>query len=163
MMDDEKSKLFSKTKEILTSLSKKIKKRESSKETLPDELSLEGTSLYNKFLTKVIEIGITAAQRDYTDPLKIEGSIEGFNLCKGRWPEELQLILSNCRGKTKVAYVLNAEDYWKTRCCEAEVEWVCGCLSAFLRSEGISDPYVPTARQWITTLEIKQQILEEEK
>lgn len=165
-MDDEKRKLFSKTKEILHSFSEKIKSHQYLKESSTDEkLPPIQISMYHKFLNKIIEIGIAAAQQDYSDPRnieKLEGALQGFNLCEGMYPKGLQELLSDWRSKTEDAFVLEDKTYWKIRCCTAEVEWICGCVSAFLRSEGIADPMVPTARQWITTLEIKTKLLEEE-
>jgi hypothetical protein len=88
---------------------------------------------YNDFLTQVIEDGITAAKADYTKPEdkdKLEGSIEGFEACRGKDPTALLKLLQEAQKRTQEAYREQSADYWRIRGFEAEIEWVCNVVSA---------------------------------
>jgi hypothetical protein len=121
---------------------------------------------YEEFLEKTIDKGIDAAKRDYAAPdqaNKLKGSIEGFEACRGLDPIKLKMLLSATRMLTqRAANDLNAntiteEQYWEVRCREAEVEWVCNCVSVILANEklpGLEPIVPPTARAFLASAEI---------
>lgn len=97
------------------------------------------------FLERVIEDGIAAARADYTRPeqqSKLAGSIEGFEACRGKTPAELAALLGQVASNREEAAMrlhareISAPEYWKTRCREAEVEWVLNVMSAALHNAG---------------------------
>jgi len=120
---------------------------------------------YESFLEKIINDGIAAAKEDYDDPrdkLRLEGSIEGFEACRGKTPEEIRKVFEKATLDTFHAMesVHNGEishdEYWKIRCREAEVEWVANCVSAILVNSGKPALFVhlPTARAVLKTAEV---------
>jgi hypothetical protein len=97
---------------------------------------------YDDFLTRVIDEGIEAAKVSYAGAgvvkrRKREGSIKGFDECRGKNPDELSLFLREARMRTKKAYREQDDDYWYWRCREAEVEWVCNVVSAAMENSGM--------------------------
>jgi len=107
---------------------------------------------YQTFLSRVIDDGIVAVEKDYAGDspaksLKREGAIKGFEECRGKTPEELVELKTQTGAKVNEAYRDQAEDYWYWRCRDAEVEWVCNVVSAMLVNEGRKTllPYLPTA------------------
>jgi hypothetical protein len=120
---------------------------------------------YEEFLTKAIDKGIDAAKRDYAKPedkARLDGSIAGFEACRGKNPIELRDLMWDARTKTQTAFhrvhekEITDEEYWKIRCFEAEVEWTCNVVSAILANSGgpALDPLMPTARAVICASEI---------
>jgi len=102
---------------------------------------------YQTFLERVIAEGIEGAEEDYAhDKLKREGSIEGFEACRGLQPDRLLELLGSASDATSEAYCNQADDYWRIRCREAEIEWVCNVVSAMLVAQGIKPIVPPTAR-----------------
>ena len=80
------------------------------------------------FLDRVIEDGIAAARADYCRPeqkAKLEGSIEGFEACRGKDPEALAQLAARAAKDTELARMhlhedeISAGEYWKKRCREA--------------------------------------------
>ena len=109
------------------------------------------------FLDAVIERGIAAARRDYARPdqrLKLEGSLAGFEACRGLDPAQLAALLGEARRATLEAYREDRQDYWRVRCREAEIEWVANCLSFMLLQAGLPVIVPPTARAAMTCAEI---------
>lgn len=106
------------------------------------------SATYATFLDQIIRDGIAAAHHDYKDVSshQLQGSLAGFEACRGKTPAELAALLADARRETAEAYWGQAADYWRTRCFEAEVEWVCNCVSAVLRNEGFPVIVPPTAR-----------------
>jgi hypothetical protein len=104
---------------------------------------------YSAFLHRVVRTGIEAAKRDYArDEAKREGAIAGFSECEGKTPSELKALLERSRMATR-SYSRRQDDaqgYWRIRCYEAEVEWVCNVVSAMLMNEGKETIITPTAR-----------------
>ena len=89
--------------------------------------------IFNEVLSGVINDGLVGAVRDYADsPDKLKGATEGFEACRGKDINELQALLTIALGKTKEARKSEADNYWEVRCFEAEVEWVCNNMSAYL-------------------------------
>lgn len=94
---------------------------------------------FASFLDRVIEDGIAAARADYSRPeqkAKLDGSIEGFEACRGKDPAALALLASQAAKDTELARrrlhedEISTGDYWKKRCREAEIEWVLNVASA---------------------------------
>lgn len=114
-------------------------------------------------LTTIINNGIAGAKADYTRPdqkSKLEGSIEGFEACRGKDVAGMIELLTETRRKAQEAFrrvhenEISDDEYWKIRCFESEVEWTANCLSAILVNEG-HDPIVPpTARAAINVARI---------
>ena len=104
---------------------------------------------HEEFIKRVVEEGIKAAQRDYCRPDqkdKRDGSIAGFKACIGKSIDELKELLESCAIATEDARKRKADDYWWFRCYEAEVSWLCNCLSVVLMNEGLPVIVPPTAR-----------------
>jgi len=118
---------------------------------------------YLKFLERVVNEGIEAAKADYTKPQqksKLEGSIEGFEACRGKSPEEILKLLTDARLKTLQAFhdvhdeKVESDEYWKIRCRESEIEWTANCVSAVLANQGLPTIVPPTARGTLKAAEI---------
>jgi hypothetical protein len=119
---------------------------------------------YQKFLNEVIMRGIKAAKRDYKGAKRHavkEGSIAGFEACKGKNPIELSKLLDRARKKAhKIMFSrddLNKKEqdaYWWARGFELEIEWVCDVVSAVLFNEGKPVIINPTARGMLMAAEI---------
>lgn len=104
-------------------------------------------------LARVVDDGIAAARADYAAPgdaERLEGSVAGFEACRGRTPVQLAVLLDEVRRETRTAYAAGPDPapsrYWYWRCREAEVEWVCNVLSAVLANEGLPVLVPPTCR-----------------
>jgi hypothetical protein len=97
---------------------------------------------YHQFLERVIEEGIEAAKADYVKPEQkphLEGSIDGFESCRGKTPEELRELFSISKHDQGEAYWKYQEDldsYWRVNCRGLEIEWVCNVVSAMLLNQG---------------------------
>lgn len=118
---------------------------------------------YDVFLDRVIRDGIAAAREDYAAPAqshKLNGSIAGFEACRGKAPEDLVAAYHAASAETRRLLLLRpdgaVEDYWRARCFELEVEWACNCVSAALASEGLAPllSWLPTARGVMKAVEI---------
>lgn len=104
---------------------------------------------YNDALTKIIDIGIEAAKRDYARQVQVQkrnGSLQGFGECCGLSVEGLAALLGNADARADIARRDQAADYWYWRCRQAEIEWVCNVISAMLMNEGLPVIIQPTAR-----------------
>jgi hypothetical protein len=112
---------------------------------------------YYELLNRIIDDGIAAAKEDYIEGPKLEGSIEGFEACRDKLPEKLKMLLEQATAKTHQAMMDDSianEDYWRIRCHEAEIEWVCNCISAALMNEGKPVIVQPTAGAVMKVAEI---------
>lgn len=118
---------------------------------------------YDEFLTRIIDDGIEAARKDYKRPeqrAKLSGALEGFETCRDKNPEELSVLLKAAQRKTRIARSrvnegeIGVDDYWRIRCCEAEIEWVCNVVSAMLVNQGTPPIITPTARGALKAAEI---------
>jgi len=121
---------------------------------------------YEQFLARIIDDGITAARADYMRPedaARLRGSVDGFEACRGLLPEQLGWLLGIASRETTDRFRAQAPDYWYWRSREAEIEWVCNCVSAALLHEGrwpintYSWPicvWLPTLRGIVKTLEV---------
>lgn len=87
---------------------------------------------YLTALDAIISRGIDGARRDYKDsPHKRDGAVAGFQACYNKTPAELEALRAQAAETTKLIRPLvndgqmSSQEYWKTRCYEAEIEWVC--------------------------------------
>lgn len=116
---------------------------------------------YDEFLTRIIDDGIAAARADYAKPEQVEwleGSIAGFEACRGKNPLALRELLTAAMKNAGDARVHNAppEDYWYLKCLALEVEWVANCVSALLVNQD-GHPlasHLPTARAVMKAAEV---------
>jgi hypothetical protein len=105
---------------------------------------------YNEFLSRIIDEGIDAAKSDYTDPkdkLRLDGSIAGFEACRGKQPNELVEVWQKANDNMNNAFHEEKNDYWWYRCFQLEVEWVCNVVTAMLMNEGFNEPLL----SWLPT------------
>jgi hypothetical protein len=117
---------------------------------------------FRAFLDRVIDDGIAAARADYREGPKLEGSVEGFEDCRGKGPTELRDLLAEARQETvKARRAIGDESdqalvdaYWRIRCRELEIEWVCNVASAALMNQGLRVIVPPTARGVMKAAEI---------
>lgn len=108
-------------------------------------------------LNAVIDDGIEAARLDYARPdqkLKLDGSIRGFEDCRGKTAEEIGKLLAQANQDADDARRREAQDYWHWRCRAAEIEWVANVLSAILMNEGRPTIVTPTARGMLKAADI---------
>lgn len=88
---------------------------------------------FETVLTAVIERGLAAVYVDYAKhPDKLHGATLGFNDCRNLDAGDLATILADARVKTHQAHLEENPRYWEMRCREAEIEWVCNCMGAYL-------------------------------
>ena len=103
--------------------------------------------LYEAFVDRIIVDGIAAAKKDYVkDPLKLEGAVAGFNVCRHKNMKQLADLLADAGAQTEAAFREQRKDYWKIRCYGAEIEWVCNCVSAAMQNQGMKPIITPTYR-----------------
>lgn len=116
-----------------------------------------------EFIDQVIEKGIEGAKQSYSKPEqmhKLEGSIEGFEKCRGKDPAQLARLLGEAQVDSRMAMddeikgKIGIDQYWQIRCREAEIEWVCNCVSAVLHNQGLPVIINPTARAAMLAAEI---------
>jgi hypothetical protein len=103
---------------------------------------------HEEFLDRVIDEGIVAARRDYSRPDqkdKLEGSIAGFEACRGKSVLELKDLLDEANKSADASAHREDARYWYFRCQAAEIEWCCNCVSAVLYNEGRPVIIQPTA------------------
>lgn len=119
---------------------------------------------YIEFLHEVIERGIKGASEDpiiNKYPKRLQGSIDGFNACRSKTPEQLSALLTEANTKTLNARLdandkdeAHLEDYWGQRYYAIQIEWVANCVSAMLMNEGKPVIIQPTARAYMNAAEI---------
>lgn len=119
-----------------------------------------------EFIDAICADGIEAVKRDYSgnDPVsraKRDGAIQGFLACRNKTPAELKSLLAEEHRKTEnhrrglsPESKQDMSHYWYQRCKEAEIEWVCGCVSVVLNNEGGEPISGMTARQVIHTARV---------
>lgn len=115
---------------------------------------------FKEFLDQIIETGIESAEVDYARPgrekgkMKLEGSIAGFEACRNKNDYQLTNLLKEAISETRMAMMDDATDYWYWRARQAEIEWVCNCVSVVLINEGHKPIVVPTARAVLHSVKI---------
>jgi len=106
---------------------------------------------YQEFVARIIIEGEQAARRDYAGhAAKLEGALAGFAACLNcESPPELALLLTFAREKAIEQVgepIPDADEYVYAQHFEAEIEWVCNCVSALLLNEGYDPIITPTSR-----------------
>ncbi len=114
---------------------------------------------YKEFLKQVIDSGIEGAKQSYAKNQRkdmLEGSIAGFEACRGKGPDELRVIFNEVESYQRQAMIDRSDNYWFFRCYQAEVEWVCNLVSALLHVNNIEPilPYLPTCMAMLRANEI---------
>jgi hypothetical protein len=110
---------------------------------------------YLKFLERIINDGIEAARKDYANaPDELKGAVAGFEACRGKQPAELAALHLEAQSRTREAFRLRVENYWEIRCYDAEIEWVCNCVSAVMLNQGLPVIVNPTARGMMKAAEV---------
>jgi|19_taG_2_1085344.scaffolds.fasta_scaffold02714_8 hypothetical protein len=125
------------------------------------------------FFNRLVDDGIQGARDSYENldmseqqRQKLTGSIAGFETCRQVRVSHVAQDLSDLLDASRIAThsardeVMDngdqpsSEQYWWYRCYEAEVEWVCNCVSAILHNEGMPTIIMPTARGVLKASEI---------
>jgi hypothetical protein len=103
---------------------------------------------YLTALDAVIRRGIEGCKKTYKDsPHKLEGSIQGFESCRNKTPEELFKLLTESGKNTWEARrqtnegKLASQEFWKIRHVELQVEWTCNCMAVWLVQSGMKPPF----------------------
>lgn len=119
---------------------------------------------YTDFIERVINDGIEAAKADYSgdDAMSVarrEGSIEGFEKCRGLDLSELAKLHVDASVACMEMHMQGDVDelvFWRARSVEAEIEWVMNCVSAaIVNSGGVAlAGHLPTVRGWKKAAEI---------
>jgi hypothetical protein len=113
---------------------------------------------YGDFIQRIVDDGIAAVRKDYAnrEPYWIEGSVAGFEACRGRTASELAALLIRAKRVGQLAYRVRTDvaRYWRVRSFESEVEWVCNVVSAGFRAQGRPEIVTPTARGTMKAAEI---------
>lgn len=102
-----------------------------------------------QFINEVVDRGIEAVRKDYSQPRqrdKLEGSIAGFEACRGKTIDDLRILFSASALARRNAQECDDPRFWWYVCYHAEVEWVCNCVSAVLQNEHKPMIITPTAR-----------------
>jgi hypothetical protein len=109
---------------------------------------------YKEFLERVINDGIEAVKTDYKEgDNRREGSIQGFEDCRGKPPQELLALLTEARKKAEEVYWEAQEGdkaavdrYWHYQSRALEIEWVCNSMSAAFANSNMAPLIPPTCR-----------------
>jgi hypothetical protein len=108
-------------------------------------------------LNQIIDDGIEAARSDYLKPgdkPKLDGSIHGFEECRGRSPDEIADLLVAASEKVVEVFREQSPQYWFWRCRQAEIEWVANVLSHIMVAQGWAPIAMMTARGGMKAAEI---------
>lgn len=111
----------------------------------------------NDALNHIIDDGIESARADYIKPedkLKLEGSISGFEECRGKSPSEISALLVTAEERTLEAYRNKSPQYWYWRCYELEIQWVANVLSCIMHAQGWTPIGAMTANGLLKASEI---------
>ncbi len=120
-------------------------------------MSLKVGVLGYVFLERLFVGALAAATSDYKDdpaPNRRDGSIAGFEACRGLSAASLGELLVTSRAETDALRrkfydnddpESTTDKYWYQRCFELEVEWVCNVVSAILMNQGLPPIVPPTA------------------
>lgn len=108
---------------------------------------------YFSFLERLIDESIEAAKADYgTDPKwenQLQGSLAGFEACRGKSPDGLVEVFSEVSGYLKSSYDgTDNRQYWWFNCYKLEVEFVMNVVSAVMVNSGMQPllSWLPTSR-----------------
>lgn len=125
---------------------------------------------YADFLNAVIDDGMEAARVSYgtqqdrskCDPVKLEGSLAGFELCRGLKPHAIASLLADMSEETAAARTRHDPRYWFWRCRESEVQWVANVMSAALVRAGLPFIVNPTYRGLRRALDVLELLPDDE-
>jgi hypothetical protein len=104
---------------------------------------------YEEFLDQLINKGIDGVEKHYPNEEqshKREGSIAGFEACRGKNPVQLKQLLIEAGEERETARQRRAKDYWHYRYKEVQIEFVCNAVSVCLVNQGQTPIIPPTAR-----------------
>lgn len=96
-------------------------------------------------INHIIDDGIEGARHDYIKPRdksKLDGSIKGFEDCRGKNPSEIEALLLQANQVSQRAFIdanegrISSEQYWFWRCRTIEIEWVANVLSHIMVAQG---------------------------
>ncbi len=93
------------------------------------------SSLFSRYLNQVIDEGIAGAKKSYPNPeqkSKLDGSIAGFEACRGKTLEEIQEIATEIDEYQQQAFREHHDEYWYFRCYQAEVQFVLSRLRTMI-------------------------------
>lgn len=99
-----------------------------------------------QILERVIDEGIVAAKADRLNSLEhnhacLEGSLAGFEACRGKDAAGLKEVLTRACKATNEAFkeeVSGMRDkYWYSRCFKDKVDFVCSVISVLLMVQGL--------------------------
>jgi len=106
-------------------------------------------------INKIIDEGIEGACRDYSEPRnksKREGSVKGFEDCRGKSPAEIEALLLAASEASQRAFIdvnegrMTSDEYWYWRCRTIEIEWVTNVLSHIMVAQGWAPIGIMTAK-----------------
>jgi hypothetical protein len=100
---------------------------------------------HEAFLEQMINEGIDSVRKHWPSPEqthKREGSIAGFEACRGKNPAQLKELLIKAGEEREAAHRRGAKDYWYHRYYEIQIEYVCNAISVGLVQQG-QPPIVP--------------------
>lgn len=104
---------------------------------------------YDAFLSRIIDDGIASLKEDSLvkdKPRSLRGAIRGFEVCRGKTPEQLWALLDQAERDSFAAREKPMDEYWEQRWYALQIEWVCNVISAALVSSGKKGIIAPTAR-----------------
>src|SRR4051812_9301472 len=104
---------------------------------------------YEVVLEQLINEGIEGVKEHYPKPEqtdKRDGSIAGFEACRGKNPAQLKVLLREAHDHTMAARAQKHKEYWYYRYYELQIEFVCNAVSACLINQNLPPIIPPTAR-----------------
>lgn len=109
------------------------------------------------FITRIIDDGIVAAKERYSHPnhkLKLDGSIKGFEACRGKTVVQLVRLLDMANLATKDSRENRLPNHRWYRYYQLQVKWVCVCVSVVLVNEDLIPITCPTRLGFDKTVEL---------
>ena len=125
-------------------------------------------SIYQRFLKEVIDDGMIAARSEYDPDIsasELEGSLQGFEDCKGKTPEEIASIYLKAQMESRKynpdeIKEDKKDEYQRLRCRVLEIEWVLNVVSGFLFLVLHQPPLIPvTARGMMKAINVVGNVL----
>ena len=111
----------------------------------------------NSLLNAIVDDGIEEVRHTYLRPDqhdRLEGSIAGFEACRGLDDESLLTLRDQARIDTHEAMAAESRDYWRVRHRELQIEWTINVLSAAMHAHGLPPLAPPTMRGLLKASEI---------
>lgn len=105
------------------------------------------------FIAEVLLRGLNEATKNYKAGSKLKGAWAGLEACRNKNIQELTTLYEQA-----IVVRSLAEDsghaYWALRSYEAEIEWVCGCVSVLLQGANLPIIVAPSQRSIQTAANI---------